>query len=286
MRHATLSSIRRRYAVVLILTGFVFFTAITCTPAEDEAPELEEAPGQTEAEAVMLLEADLPSTPTTPVPRPDFAGSAYQVERDRMVDQQIQRRGIEAPEVLEAMRALPRHRFVETAQEPRAYVDGPLPIGHGQTISQPYIVACMTELLELENDDRVLEVGTGSGYQAAVAAMIAREVVTIEIIEDLARQGAQRLENLGFHNITALWGDGYFGYPPRAPYDAIIVTAAARHVPPPLIEQLRPGGRMVIPVGTTGFTQNLLLVQKREDGSVVTRNLLPVRFVPLTREQR
>jgi protein-L-isoaspartate(D-aspartate) O-methyltransferase len=168
----------------------------------------------------------------------------------------------------------------------QAYRDHPMPIGHGQTISQPYIVGYMTELLDLKPDDRVLEIGTGSAYQAAILAEIVREVVSIEIIDALAQSAAKRIRSLGYKNITVISGDGYFGWEERAPYDAIIVTAAAKHVPPPLVKQLKPGGRMAIPVGRTHWTQNLMVVEKALDGSVKSRDMLPVRFVPLTRKRR
>jgi len=213
--------------------------------------------------------------------RPDFSGAARADERRRMVAQQIAGRSVRDEAVLSAMRRVPRHEFVPADARARAYADSPQPIGHGQTISQPYIVAFMTEKLALEPGDRVLEVGTGSAYQAAILAEIVDEVVSLEIIEPLARSAANRLERLGYGNVTVLHGDGYHGYPDRAPYDAIIVTAAASHVPPPLIEQLDPGGRMAIPVGQ-GWTQNLLLVEKNEQGETTTRNLMAVRFVPLT----
>lgn len=213
--------------------------------------------------------------------RPDFTDERS-TEREAMVRDQIARRGVTDDRVLRVMRDVPRHEFVPPSQRRRAYADNPLPIGHGQTISQPYIVGYMTERLELEPGDRVLEVGTGSAYQAAVLAAIVGEVVTLEIIGPLARSAAERLEGLGFGNVTVLHGDGYYGYESSAPYDAIIVTAAAPHVPPPLKEQLKPGGRMVIPVGRGGWTQNLLMVEKKEDGSVSTRNLMAVSFVPLT----
>jgi protein-L-isoaspartate(D-aspartate) O-methyltransferase len=180
------------------------------------------------------------------------------------------------------MGAIPRHEFVPKGERSNAYQDRPLPIGHGQTISQPYIVALMTELLELNPDDVVLEVGTGSGYQAAVLSPLCREVYTIEIVPALAEQAKANLERLGFANVTVRLGDGYYGWPQHAPFDAIIVTAAASHVPPPLIQQLKPGGRMVIPVGGPFFVQQLIMVEKAADGSVSTRHLLPVRFVPLT----
>jgi len=203
-----------------------------------------------------------------------------------MVDGQIAGRGVEDPATLSAMRAVPRHRLVPERQRGRAYDDRPLPIGHGQTISQPYIVGYMTELLQLEPGDHVLEVGTGSGYQAAILGQIVDQVATVEIVEALAESAARDLRELGYENITVLHGDGYFGYEAEAPYDAIIVTAAAGHIPPPLLKQLKPGGRMVIPVGRSGWTQNLMLVEKNAQGDVTTRNLLPVRFVPLTRETR
>jgi protein-L-isoaspartate(D-aspartate) O-methyltransferase len=159
-----------------------------------------------------------------------------------------------------------------------------LPIGYGQTISQPYIVALMTDLLKVNSGDVVLELGTGSGYQAAILSGLVKRVYTIEIIEPLARQAKSRLARLGYGNVTTRLGDGYYGWPEYAPFDGIIVTAAASHVPPPLIEQLKPGGRMVIPVGDRFFTQQLLLVEKTADGQITTRQVLPVRFVPLTGE--
>jgi protein-L-isoaspartate(D-aspartate) O-methyltransferase len=231
----------------------------------------------------ILLRADTTDPAAQPA-RPAYTPEEpFTQRRERMVQSQIADREVQDPKVLDAMRRVPRHRFVPDRLVEAAYEDGPLPIGHGQTISQPYIVGYMTELLELEPADRVLEVGTGSGYQAAILAELCREVVTIEIIEDLARSAAQRLQQLGYNNITAIHGDGYFGWHSRAPYDAIIVTAAAEHIPPPLIAQLKPGARMAIPVGRTGWTQNLLLVEKTNEGQVKTHNLLPVRFVPLTR---
>lgn len=205
-------------------------------------------------------------------------------DRARMVHEQIAERGIEDQEVLGAMLAVRRHLFVPERFRDVAYSDRPLPIGHGQTISQPYIVAFMTALLEIDRDDRVLEIGTGSAYQAAVASHLADSVFTIEIVPELAESAAERLERLGYRNVVAKQGDGYFGWPEHAPFDAIVVTAAAGHVPPPLIEQLAPGGRMAIPVGGPFQTQHLIVVRKAADGSVTTRSLMPVRFVPLTRE--
>ena len=202
-------------------------------------------------------------------------------ERVRMVREQIQDRGVSDQGVIGAMLAVPRHEFVPADLRDLAYADRPLPIGEGQTISQPYIVALMTELLELEPGDKVLEVGTGSGYQAAVASHLADSVFTIEILPGLAEQATGRLRDLGYSDVVVKEGDGYYGWPEHAPFDGIVVTAAAGHIPPPLVEQLDPGGRMVIPVGGQFQVQQLVLVEKRPDGSVTTRSLVPVRFVPL-----
>jgi protein-L-isoaspartate(D-aspartate) O-methyltransferase len=184
--------------------------------------------------------------------------------------------------VLSAMGKVQRHLFVPAGQQPYAYENRPLPIGHGQTISQPYIVALMTDLMQLEPDDVVLEIGTGSGYQAAVLAELAKSVFSIEIVEPLGKSAAERLRRLGYRRVDVKVADGYYGWAEHAPFDGIMVTAAASHVPPPLVRQLKPGGRMVIPVGTAFLTQHLMLVEKRRDGSVVSRQILPVQFVPLT----
>jgi protein-L-isoaspartate(D-aspartate) O-methyltransferase len=189
-----------------------------------------------------------------------------------------------ADAVMTAMGKVPRHRFVPAGQEASAYDNRPLPIGEGQTISQPYIVALMTDLIEPKPTDAVLEVGTGSGYQAAVLAELVERVYTIEIVEPLGRRAAKLLADLGYRNVEARVGDGYAGWPGSGPFDAIVVTAAAPEVPRPLIDQLKPGGRMVIPVGGSGEVQQLLLVQKERDGSATTRQTLPVRFVPMTRD--
>ena len=187
--------------------------------------------------------------------------------------------------VLNAMRKVPRHLFVPLEYVAAAYDDHPLPIGHGQTISQPYIVAKMTELAQPKKADRALEVGTGSGYQAAVLAELVAEVYTIEIIEPLGLEAKERLRALGYRNVTVRIGDGYAGWPEKAPFDIILVTAAAPEIPPPLIEQLKPGGRMVIPVGEVGTVQTLLLITKGDKGprDIRTREIIPVLFVPLTR---
>ncbi|KWR91317.1 protein-L-isoaspartate(D-aspartate) O-methyltransferase [Cupriavidus sp. IDO] len=183
--------------------------------------------------------------------------------------------------VMAAMAKVPRHRFVPPEEERYAYENRPLPIGHGQTISQPYIVALMTDLARVGPTDVVLEIGTGSGYQAAILAELVRAVYTMEIIEPLATQARERLGVLGYRQVEARLGDGYYGWAEHGPYDAILVTAAASHVPPPLIAQLKPGGRMVIPVGAPFMTQYLLLIEKASDGTISTRQVLPVRFVPL-----
>ncbi len=185
-------------------------------------------------------------------------------------------------QTMAAMRKVPRHRFVLPGDERYAYDNRPLPIGHGQTISQPFIVALMTDLMNVKPADKVLEIGTGCGYQAAVLSELAREVYTIEIVEPLGREAAQRLKTLGYRNVVAKVGDGYQGWAEHAPFDAIMVTAAAREVPQPLIDQLKPGGRLVIPVGSQGGPQTLLLIEKQADGTTIRRNVLLVRFVPLT----
>ncbi len=185
-------------------------------------------------------------------------------------------------EVLDVMERVPRHLFVPKALKSHAYEDRPLPIGYGQTISQPYIVALMTDLLGLEGNETVLEVGTGSGYQAAVLAHLVRWVHTIEIVPELAEISARRFERQGYMSVSRRQGDGYYGWPEKAPFDAIVVTAAASHVPPPLIAQLKAGGRMIIPLGNPFFTQVLMIVEKGRDGAVRTRQVLPVSFVPLT----
>jgi protein-L-isoaspartate(D-aspartate) O-methyltransferase len=186
------------------------------------------------------------------------------------------------PRVLTAMATVPRHEFVPPLLLPAAYANRPLPIGHGQTISQPYIVALMTDLLGLEQPAKVFELGTGSGYQAAVLAQLGHEVYTLEIIEPLGEAARSRLARLGYDRVHARVGDGYYGWSQAAPFDAIVVTAAASHVPPPLLAQLKPGGRMVIPVGGRFTTQQLVLIQKDEVGEFTTRQMLPVMFVPLT----
>ena len=209
--------------------------------------------------------------------------SNYASERDDMVARQIAERGVRDPRVLAAMRKVPRHEFVPDTEKRHAYRDTPLPIGAGQTISQPYIVALMTELAEPDESDRVLEVGTGSGYQAAVLAEIVQHVYTIEIEAELAQRASEALHKLGYDNVTVRTGDGYAGWEEHAPFDIIIVTAAPDHVPQPLIDQLKPGGRMVVPVGPIYATQELRVLEKDAAGKVVVKSVAPVRFVPLRR---
>jgi protein-L-isoaspartate(D-aspartate) O-methyltransferase len=200
---------------------------------------------------------------------------------EMMVERQIRRRGVTDQDVLDAMERVPRHEFVPSQYRPQAYADHPLPIGFGQTISQPYIVALMTQLLELKPGHRVLEVGTGSGYQAAILGEIVAEVYTVEIIEALAIQARERLARLGCGNVRVRCGDGYFGWEEHAPYDAIVVTAAAREIPPPLLAQLKDGGKLVVPVGPPGGYQTLWEISKKK-AKFNKRNVTGVLFVPLT----
>ena len=209
--------------------------------------------------------------------------AAYAKDRERMVRIQLERRGISDQATLEAMASVPRHLFVSQKLTDQAYTDGPLPIGYGQTISQPYIVAFMTETVRPGPGVKILEVGTGSGYQAAVLAETGAEVYTIEIIPELAESAADRLHRLGYTGVRVKQGDGYFGWEEHAPYDAVVVTAAAPYIPPSLLEQLKTGGRMIIPVGSPFLLQTLMLVEKGEE-ETVSRSLMPVRFVPFRRD--
>ena len=210
------------------------------------------------------------------------AQDAFESERMEMVEEQIEERGIDDPDVLRAMRSAERHLFVPEGLRSRAYKDRPLPIGYGQTISQPYIVAFMTEIIEPQSDFTVLEIGAGSGYQSAVLAEIVDQVYTLEIVPELAKSSKENLKQAGYANVTVRAGDGFYGWESEAPFDAIVVTAASPHIPPPLIEQLKEGGRMIIPVGSPFRTQQLVLVEKK-DGRITTRSIMPVRFVPFTR---
>ena len=243
------------------------------------APEL--AAPVAEPSASMSREdgpSPMESRQATPSPEP----TAFVEARAMMVQRDLRRRDITDPKVLDVMGRVPRHEFVPPAVLESAYADRPLPIGYGQTISQPYIVALMTQLVEPNAHGRALDVGTGSGYQAAVLAELYDEVYAIEIVEPLAEESAARLRRLGYDNVTVRAGDGYRGWPEKAPFDAIIVAAAPDHVPSALVEQLAPGGRLVIPVGRA--FQQLLLIEKREDGTVDQRKVAAVAFVPMTGE--
>lgn len=242
--------------------------------------------------AVVLRPVLLAAVLLAAAPRADAGEDFEEMRRAMVADIRVIARNVGpvagksaiGPHVLNVMERVPRHLFVPKALRSHAYEDRPLPIGYGQTISQPYIVALMTDLLGLEGGDSVLEVGTGSGYQAAVLAHLVRRVHTIEIVPELAEISARLFERLGYMSVSRRQGDGYYGWPEKAPFDAIVVTAAASHVPPPLIAQLKPGGRMIIPLGNPFFTQVLMIVEKGRDGTIGTRQVLPVRFVPLTGE--
>jgi protein-L-isoaspartate(D-aspartate) O-methyltransferase len=211
------------------------------------------------------------------------AQDAYQAKRERMIHEQIELRSVRNPKVLQAMRSTPRHLFVPEPLRSQAYEDYPLPIGHGQTISQPYIVALMTELLDPQPGQKVLEVGTGSGYQAAVLSPLVGQVLSIEIIPELAKSSAELLKKLGYKNVVVREGDGYLGWPEEAPFDRIILTAAPPNIPEALIRQLKAGGKLVAPVGESPFGQELVVVDKTADGKLRRRSIIPVRFVPMVR---
>jgi protein-L-isoaspartate(D-aspartate) O-methyltransferase len=253
--------------------------AVTVDPAADASdPSEVDAAGAGDS---IRGESEEASVGVAPVPV-DPIERAYEIQRHQLVEHALVG-SIRDERVLDAMRKVPRHRFVPPPYRKNAYDDHPLPIGEGQTISQPYIVAKMTELLELTPDSRVLEIGTGSGYQAAVLAELAGEVYSIEIVEPLGRRAAGVLEDLGYGDIHLRIGDGYRGWPEAAPFDAIIVTCAPERVPDPLQKQLAEGGRLVIPVGSQFWGQELVLIRKRR-GELVRQDLLPVRFVPMTGE--
>jgi len=263
----------RRHPLQTILLG-ALSAGLACS---SEIPAAQLVPPESPPPVESTLKQPEPPPPTDP----------YLEQRKQMVQRDIAGRDssripVENKAVLDVMLKTPRHEFVPDNLVRKAYEDNPLPIGHGQTISQPYIVGYMTEMLRLTKDDVVLEIGTGSGYQAAILAQLVKQAYTIEIVAPLAESAAARLKRLGYNNVEVRTGDGYFGWPEHGPYDAIIVTAAASHIPPALVEQLKPGGRMAIPVGTPFQVQELLLVEKKADGTVTQRSHMPVRFVPLT----
>lgn len=250
----------------------------TTSESADCAPTSTAPPLQTGRLAICFLL--LIAAPTAKSQQDRFAA-----ERERMVADQIERRGIRAPDVLRVMRSTPRHLFVPAAVASMAYEDRPLPIGYGATISQPYIVALMTELLAPAKQHRILEIGTGSGYQAAVLSQLADRVYTIDIVPELARAAALRLRELGYGNVEVRQGDGFQGWPERAPFDGIILTAAPRDIPSALIRQLAAGGRIVAPVGPSS-NQELIVVEKNADGAVKRRVVSSVEFLPMKRQQR
>ncbi len=238
--------------------------------ASAEPPAVEDQPAEKPPEIKV---AALPDEPP------------FQTEaRQRMIDRDLRGRGISDRRVLEAMARVARQRFVAEDQARRAYDDRPLPIGHGQTISQPYIVALMTQLARPGADSKALDIGTGSGYQAAVLAELCKEVYSIEIVEPLAQEAKKRLADLGYKNVTVRAGDGYQGWADKGPFDLIIVAAAPDHVPKPLTDQLAPGGRLVIPVGRAWWSQELLVIEKQQDGALKRRTVAAVAFVPMTGE--
>jgi protein-L-isoaspartate(D-aspartate) O-methyltransferase len=212
-----------------------------------------------------------------------LAQDPFAAERERMVRTQIQERDVRNPEVLRVMRLVPRHLFIPESARAQAYEDHPVPVGYGQTISQPYIVGLMTELLEPRKDSKVLEIGTGSGYQAAVLSGLVKQLFSIEIVPELARSASALLQQLGYRNVIVRWGDGYKGWPEQAPFDRIIVTAAPPELPKALLDQLKPGGKLVAPVGSTVFGQDLIVVDKTPDGKLRRRSVIPVMFVPMVK---
>jgi protein-L-isoaspartate(D-aspartate) O-methyltransferase len=269
------------YVALSLLIPLLFLTVIFAS--QNKRSDANQAP----ADANAASERKQKAAEEKKAARPEHTHPAFAQrikEREEMVTTQIQARDIEDLNVLKAMRIVPRHAFVREREQGLAYADHPLPIGFGQTISQPYIVAFMTQALELKPDSKVLEIGTGSGYQAAVCVEIAAEVYTIEIVEGLAKSAKELLGELGYPNVFVRAGDGYFGWPEKAPFDAIIGTAAAERIPPPLIEQLKPGGRMILPYETDYGFQYLVLVTKDQKGNLSRKNVLPVRFVPMTGE--
>ena len=278
-RYVNTHSYISRKLIPLILTSLLLFACQTRESQPESTISVTNPPTQ------ELTPTSIEPTPEpTPTPNPVLVeDEKFTVLRSQMVADQIAPRGIANPSVLDAMRTVPRHKFVPDDMVEQAYEDHPLPIGYGQTISQPFIVALMTQTLEPKPGQRILEIGTGSGYQAAVLAELDVEVYTIEIIPELAEQATKRLEDLGYTNVHTLNADGYFGWEEFAPFDAVIVTAAPDHLPQPLANQLVEGGRLVIPIGPVGFVQTLWLFEK-ESGELQATNLGGVSFVPFTGE--
>lgn len=269
---------------LLLFLAIIFAVKSSTEPGVVLAWQDRQADANRPADANQKSEQKRKAAKEEEPPRPEHAHPAFTQrtrERTGMVTRQIRQRGVRDPNVLTSLSTVPRHTFVRVRDLRRAYSDQPLPIGLGQTISQPYIVAYMTEALKLGADYKVLEIGTGSGYQAAVCAEIARQVYTIEILEELAESAGERLKKLGYGNVFVRAADGYFGWKEKGPFDAIIVTCAAGFVPPPLIEQLKPDGRMILPLGSPFGAQTLVLVTRDDKGQVRSRRLLPVRFVPM-----
>ena len=277
-------------SVLIPLGLFAIIFGVNC--AKEPGPvvasqDTEADANQAPADANEQLEEEQKDPNEKKLLRPDHKHPAFSEridERARMVARQIRARDVKDPNVLKAMRTVPRHAFIPLGRQRYAYGDHPLPIGREQTISQPYIVAFMTDALRLRPEHKVLEIGTGSGYQAAVCAEIAREVYTIEIVKELAKSAKEQLKKLGYPNVFVRAGDGYFGWPDKGPFDAIIGTAAAKRIPEPLLEQLKPGGRMIIPTGSAYGFQYLVLVTKDKDGKIKKSRVMPVRFVPMTGE--
>jgi protein-L-isoaspartate(D-aspartate) O-methyltransferase len=267
---------------IYVSAGFLFLlTILAIIPAIEETkrPQMLFASRDMKIDANLITQKD-PNRPQHKHP----AFKERSAERERMVAVQIQVREVKDPNVLTAMRAIPRHAFIPDSEKSLAYIDSALPIAENQTISQPYIVAFMTQALQLKNNSKVLEIGTGSGYQAAVCAEIAKEVYTIEIVEELAKSAEKVLKELGYTNVFVKFGDGFFGWPEHAPFDAIIGTAAAEQMPQPLIDQLKPGGRMILPYEDAVGLQYLVLITKDAKGELHKETVLPVRFVPMTGE--
>ncbi len=278
------------FCLVIVPGLFAIFFGINCAKEPEglvASQDTKADANQSPAEPSQQDDQEQKATNDKELLRPDHKHPAFKErieERGKMVAGQIQARDVKDPNVLKAMRVVPRHAFIRPTEQRYAYADHPLPIGYEQTISQPYIVAFMTEALQLKPNSKVLEIGTGSGYQAAVCAEIAQQVYTIEIVEGLANRAKKCLKELGYSNVFVRFGDGFFGWPDEAPFDAIIGTAAAGRIPEPLLEQLKPGGRMILPYGSPRGFQYLVVITKDKKGNISKKNVMPVRFVPMTGE--